>query len=105
LPSTRRRRQRAAKTEFCAGQLAFLAGDWNTDLKEIGLMQFNRLCWLTSHCDDPNAKLRDGSPGPNELRRLARAAGLTVYEDADGWNAPTPRPATGGLRDAMGVAD
>jgi hypothetical protein len=84
LPSTRMRRQRASKPEFCAGQLAFLAGDWNEYPADMGIMQFNRLCWLTSHCDDPDAKLRDGSPGPNELRRLACAAGVKVYEDADG---------------------
>jgi hypothetical protein len=79
MPTTRTRRRRTREPEFSPAQLAFLAGkdDWPTD---AGLMEVNRFCWLTSHCRDPDAKLSDGSPGPNELRQLARAAGLPVVE-------------------------
>src|ERR1044071_3865716 len=73
MPQKRLLVTRYSAPGLCKGQKAFLEGNFSgpDNIHQSGwsLMEYNRFCWLTSHCRDPEAPLVDGSPGPVELWR------------------------------------
>jgi hypothetical protein len=71
MPTKRTPVTRYSNPGLDKGQLAFLAGDWDMAVADVGtIMEFNHLCWLTEIWAPPREKCRgDSSPGPLELWR------------------------------------